>query len=132
VDPLTRLGNEEEQLEAACAVLSTLVANGVELGELACAHRLAAAELLGERPRFGPLLAATRATLVAVIRSDERALGWLREREHSLVRAYLSLDSQPLDDTTRTRLRERWLPAAFARFLRVDQLLLARERELAV
>ena len=128
---LTRLGEEEEELEAACAALAALVADGDQLRRMAGEHQQAAGILLGERTRSRALFASMRAVLTAMVRSDERALAWLREREHKLVRSYLALDCrEDLDVSVRQLLRRVLLPAAFERFTRVDRLLASRDAEM--
>ena len=108
---LLRLGEEEEELEAACAALASLLEPGDELGSMAAEHRRAASMLLGERPRMRALLSSMRAVFTAMVRNEERALAWLRDREHQLVRSYLALDCrEDLDEATRQLVRRILLP----------------------
>jgi len=122
---LVRLGEDEEELEAACAALASLTTRSSdELRRLAGEHQKVAGVLLGMRPRGRVVLASMRAALTVVVRNEERALTWLRDREHRLVRAYLALDYRvDLDESTRMMVRRVLLPAAFDRFTRVDRLL---------
>jgi hypothetical protein len=128
---LVRLGEEEEELEAACVALASLTSTGNdELRRLAGEHQKAASVLVGTRSRGRVILASMRAVLTALVRNDTRALAWLREREHALVRDYLALDCRDgLDETTRQLVRRVLLPTAFDRFTRVDRLLVERTGE---
>ena len=127
---LQRLGEDEEELEAVCATLASLLHEGDELRALSLEHRRSAALLIGERPRMKILLASMRAALTALVRHEERALAWLRDREHALVRAYLQLDChQDIDDESRDLVRRVLLPAAFDRFTRIDRALAVRATE---
>jgi hypothetical protein len=129
---LLRLGEEEEELEAACAALASLLEPGDELGSMAAEHRRAASMLLGERPRMRALLSSMRAVFTAMVRNEARALAWLRDREHQLVRSYLALDCrEDLDEATRQLVRRTLLPAAFERFTRIDRVLAERPGDAA-
>lgn len=126
---LGALGVEEEELEAACAALASLIPiREDELREMAGEHRLAAGRLLGRRPRARASWSALRAVLVGLVRDHDQALAWLRAREHALVRAYLALDARAeLDDDARALLRRTLIPTAFDHFTRIDRLLAAAD-----
>jgi hypothetical protein len=127
---LKRLGETEEELEAACATLASLIEPGDDLRRMAADHRRGAALLVGVRPRVRPLLSSMRAALTALVRDEDRALAWLRDREHQLVRAYLALDCrQDLVEAERELVRRFLLPAAFERFTRIDRTLALRVSE---
>jgi hypothetical protein len=127
---LERLGEDEEELEAACAALASLFSSSGdgELRRLAGEHQKSAGVLLGIRPRGRVLMASMRAVLTVLVRNEVRALTWLRDREHQLVRSYLALDCRAdVDETTRLMIRRVLLPIAFDRFTRVDRLLAEHE-----
>jgi hypothetical protein len=129
---LHQLGVGEAGLSAACWALAGL-RDAPELrrefARLADEHR-AAAETLGARgARMHEVLEAARALVQAALEPGG-TIGWLREREHRLIRNYLALDTiSGLDDATRRRLRRELLPAAYDRYTRVDRLLVLHEAD---
>ncbi len=120
---------QEELVAAACAATAHWVPDGeAELHTLAAEH-LAVATELGVRPRrWIKLLASLRATLAAAIGTELGALTWLRRQEQLLIDCYVALEGALLlDDEERLRLRRERVPAAFARFARVDRWIMLRE-----
>src|SRR5581483_4865714 len=126
------LGVGEAELSAACWALAGLRSSNElkrEFARLADEHR-EAAEALGARgARMHEVLAAARALVQAALEPGG-TIGWLREREHALIRDYLALDTvAAVDDETRKRLRRELLPAAYDRYTRVDRLLAVNETD---
>jgi hypothetical protein len=118
-----QLGAAEEELEAACAAVATLAHPYDALLDLAAEHRIAAGRLSSARPRLRATFRAAQATVLALFRSEQRVLDWLRDREHRLLQTYLSVEADDtLSDADRRRLRQYLLPAAFARYAKVDAL----------
>ena len=120
---------QEELVAAACAATAHWVPDAeAELHALAAAH-LAVATELGVRPRrWIKLLTALRATLAAAIGTELGALTWLRRQEQLLIDCYVALEgSALLGADERLRLRTERVPAAFARFARVDRWIMLRE-----
>jgi hypothetical protein len=76
------------------------------------------------------VFARLHAALAAVIGSELGALRWLRRQEQYLIDAYVELEGdQGLGAAERLRLRRERVPAAFARFGRVDRLIMLREEQ---
>jgi len=120
---------QEELVAAACAATAHWVPDAeAELHALAAAH-LAAAKGLGVKPRrWIKLFASLRATLAAAIGTELGALTWLRRQEQLLIDCYVALEgSLMLGADERLRLRRERVPAAFARFARVDRWIMLRE-----
>ena len=122
---------QEELVAAACAATAQWVPGAeADLHALAAAH-LAVAKELGVRPRrWVGLFAALRATLAAAIGTELGALTWLRRQEQLLIDCYVALEGATgLDADERLRLRRERVPAAFARFQRVDRWIMLREEQ---
>ncbi len=120
---------QEELVAAACAATAYWVPGAeAELHALAAAH-LAVATSLGVRHRrWVQLLARLRATLAAAIGTELGALIWLRRQEQLLIDCYVRLEgAETLGADERRRLRRELVPAAFARFQRVDRWIMLRE-----
>ena len=122
---------QEELVAAACAATAQWVPGAeAELHALAAAH-LAVARQLGMRHRrWVGLLAMLRATLAAAIGTELGALVWLRRQEQLLIDCYVTLEgATELGADERLRLRRELVPAAFARFARVDRWIMRREEQ---
>jgi hypothetical protein len=128
-DPFAVVAAQEELVAAACAAVAHWVpAAEAELHALAAAH-LAAAGTATVRPRRWLRLHVTLlATLAAAIGTELGALVWLRRREQRLIDGYMMLEASPaLSAEERLHLRRERVPAAFARFARVDRWIMLRE-----
>ena len=122
---------QEELVAAACAATAHWVPGAqAELHALAAAH-LSVATALGVKPRrWTKLFAALRATLAAAIGTELGALTWLRRQEQLLIDCYVALEgSLALGADERLKLRRELVPAAFARFARVDRWIMLREEQ---
>jgi len=121
----------EELMAAACTATAQWVPGAeADLHTLAAAH-LQTATALGVRPRrWLKLHASLRATLAAAMGTELGALVWLRRQEQRLIDGYMALEgSTALTAAERERLRRELVPAAFARFGRVDQWIMLREEQ---
>jgi hypothetical protein len=99
-----------------------------ELLRLAEEHLRMAVRLDVRPHRWLKLRVTVAATLAAAVGTELGALSWLRTQEQRLVDDYVALEGSPrLDDEERRLLRRTLVPAAFERFSRVDQLIMARE-----
>jgi hypothetical protein len=131
-DPFAVVADEEERLAAACAALSYWLPElAAGLHALAAEHRAAAQHLAQARPRRWRARRATvRATMAAALGSDLGVLEWLRALEQRLLDRYVDLEADSaLGDGTREHLRRVLVPAAFERFVRVDQWIMLREEQ---
>jgi len=120
---------QEELVAAACAATAHWLPDAeAELHALAAAHLSVATELGVKPRRWIKLLASLRATLAAAIGTELGALTWLRRQEQLLIDCYVALEgSLALGADERLRLRRLLVPAAFARFARVDRWIMLRE-----
>ena len=120
---------QEELVAAACAATAHWVPDAeAELHALAAAHLSVATELGVKPRRWIKLLTSLRATLAAAIGTEMGALTWLRRQEQLLIDCYVALEGAlALGADERLRLRRERVPAAFARFARVDSWIMLRE-----
>jgi hypothetical protein len=123
------VASAEELLAAACsAVAEHAPAHRTQLLQLADEHLRVAVRLDMRARRWLKLRMTIAATLAAAVGTELGALSWLRTQEQRLVDDYVALEGSPgLDEEERRLLRRTLVPAAFERFSRVDQLIMARE-----
>jgi hypothetical protein len=131
---LAVLAAEEVKLAAACSALAERLGDPRgELTALVDEHLASAARLApeGVQVERRVLEATVRSLFLAatrLVRGEAGLYGWLREREHRLVRSYMALEeTDALDDDGLRALRRVLLPSAFARFARADRLASAAE-----
>jgi hypothetical protein len=130
IDPFGRVAAAEELVAAACAAVAEWVPQHAdELSTLSSEHLEAAVRFAAKPRRWLKLRMTIKATLAAAVGSPLGALAWLRKQEQRLVDEYVALEARTLTVDDRRRLRQHFVPAAFERFARVDQLIMMREAE---
>lgn len=131
VDPYRAIAEGEEQLAAECAAVATRL-EAPDALHIVTGEHLQAARALKARPntRWRDWQAALLATLASSVGGEVGALVWLRKQEQRLLDRYMALEqSATLLPLERQRLRRYLIPGAFARFAKVDRLIMERESE---
>jgi hypothetical protein len=130
-DAYVAIADGEELLAAACAAVAERLQEPAEVHRLTGEH-LQVATLLHARPRKRrrDLQLTLLATLASSAGGELGVLTWLRKQEQRLVDSYMALDaSLGLAPIERRRLRRYLVPRAFARFARLDQIIMQREEQ---
>ncbi|HEX4459832.1 MAG TPA: hypothetical protein VIA18_17760 [Polyangia bacterium] len=131
VDPYRAIADGEERLAAACAAVASRLDAPDALHVVTGEHLHAARALKARRnTRWRDLQIALLAAVASSVGGEVGALVWLRKQEQRLLDHYMALEQSPtLSPLERQRLRRYLIPGAFARFARVDRLIMQRESE---